>query len=151
MGLQDLLDAYAAMHGMSGLPLDANGMCRLRFGDAIDVNIESSKRPGHAHLYAVVGRLPKDAGVSHVRRLLEWNVFGRETGGASLGCDPETDEVLLWRLIEFEDLSAERFDRMLRDLVQATARLTDKLKGEAADGREAGTNPMLMETFYLRA
>jgi hypothetical protein len=151
MSLQELMNGYAKIHNLPGLPLDANQMCRLRFGDSVVVDIEPSKLPGQAHLYAVLGRAPQNPGESYFRKLLEWNLFGRDTGGASLACDPETEDLLLWRLIDIDSLTAERFDATLRELVQSAGRLMEKLKGDTVTEAARSEDSVLMNTFYVRA
>ena len=85
--------------------------------------------------------MPQHAGESYFRKLLEWNLFGRETGGASLAYDPETQDVLLCRLIDIDSLTAERFDATVQDVVKAAGGLMTKLKGDlAAELRRSKTD-----------
>ena len=149
MSLQALLDAYAALHRMDGLPLDGNGMCRLRFRDAIDVDIEPSRREGHVHVYAVIGRAPPQAEAPYLRALLAGNLFGRETGAAAIALDPETNELVLWRLVDIEGLTAERFDEVLRDFVQSAVQAAERARDTAA-GVPRAEESTLMQTITMR-
>src|SRR5262249_14315233 len=108
--LQALLDGYSKIYGMPSITLDANGMFRLCFQDIIDIDIEPAKRPGHVHMYTVLGRIPPNADVAWYRMLQEANLFGRDTGFAATACDPTTGEVVLCQLLDVETLTAERFD-----------------------------------------
>jgi len=84
-------------------------------------------------------RVPPNPGERYYRKLLESNFFGCETGAASLGCDPETSEVLLWRLINIEGLEAEELDLFFRSLCN---RLPD-----SSNSSKVKTWPSLLATI----
>jgi len=93
MTLQELLDSYAKITACE-LPLDSNDMCRC---DSVMPSKSISNPPNGpimSSLYSL-GTACTNPGERLLPQLLESNFFGCETGAASLGCDPETSEVLL--------------------------------------------------------
>jgi len=94
MNADQVLQALATALAAPGLGFDAQGCARLRVDDRLDVNFERSE--GHLiHVYCSLGPLPTDQREALFERLLCANLFGTETGGATLAIDPAFGEVVL--------------------------------------------------------
>ena len=142
------LDGYARLYAIPSIPLDENGMSRLRFRDAVEIDIEPARRPDHIHLYTTLCRIPRHADAAWYRTLLEANLFGRDTGYAALACNPQTEEVVLCQLVDLGWLTPERLDLMLQDLVAAATALKQRLHEQQAGG--APSVDRVDTTFMLR-
>ena len=72
------------------------------------------------HLYAVLGPLPAHANATVYRELLEGNLFGTRTRGATLAIDAVQQEVILCRRVELAVAEVGTFTAMLDDFVAAS-------------------------------
>jgi hypothetical protein len=153
----DISSLIALFGEQAGTPLTLNqgGTLALAFDDELTINLEHDASQDLLHLYAILGQEPSDhaARPAFYRKLLVANVFGHDTGGASLGIDDISGEVLLtWRL----PLAGAEV-AVLRDAVQsmvATATAwRERLAAPAAvaDALSAQTFISPMASFDFRA
>ncbi|WP_187394990.1 type III secretion system chaperone [Pigmentiphaga aceris] len=115
----DISSLIALFGEQAGTPLALNqgGTLALAFDNDLTVNLEHDASQDVLHLYVIVGQEPADydARPAFYRELLVANVFGHDTGGASLGIDDVSGEVLL--TLRLPLVSAEV--GTLRDAVQS--------------------------------
>ncbi|QIM52547.1 type III secretion system chaperone [Hydrogenophaga crocea] len=137
MNPDQVLQALATAFDTPDLRFDANGCARLRVDDRIDVNFERSS--GHLlHVYCPLGQLPADHREPIYERLLTANLFGAETGGASLAIDPEFGEIVLCTDVGNHgwtaELIASRIDRFVDAALAWQERFTElaAMPGDAA-------------------
>ena len=100
MDISSLIALFGEQAG-TPLTLTEGGTLALAFDNDLTLNLEHDASQDVLHLYAIVGQEPADhtARARFYRQLLTANVFGHETGGAALGVDDLSGEVLLtWRL-----------------------------------------------------
>jgi len=110
MELPALLDEFGRTAGLGRVALNDEGVCRLVLDEDLTVDVEvapeASRAAGSFFLHAVAGRLPAgDGDPGLLKELLAANLFGRDTGGATLALDPDLGEVVLLR-----ELGAEATD-----------------------------------------
>lgn len=128
MNADPVLQALATALAAPGLEFDAHGCARLRVDDRIDVNFERSE--GHLiHVYCTLGPLPTDRREAVFQRLLTANLFGAETGGATLAIDTEFNEVVLCTDVGNHgwtaELLASRVERFVEAALAWQARFAD--------------------------
>jgi len=100
MDISSLIALFGEQAG-TPLTLTEGGTLALAFDGDLTLNLEHDASQDALHLYAIVGQEPADQATraAFYRQLLTANVFGHDTGGAALGVDDLSGEVLLtWRL-----------------------------------------------------
>lgn len=110
---QDLLAAYGQIAGLPGLRFESHGCARLLFEKSIAVDLEIDRGAGCLQIYGVLGPVPAGDRESLYRRLLEANLFGTETHGATLSIDGVQDEMLLSRRVDVANTNAATFAELL--------------------------------------
>lgn len=130
----ELLRSYGEMAGLPALQFDLNGCARLLFEDETAIDLEVDEPAGCIQLYAVLGAVPAGGRETLYRSLLEGNLFGSHTSGASLAIDPVQEEVLLCRRAQLGITTPE----LLSDLLQAFAAAAAQWKQKFASGELAG-------------
>lgn len=131
----------AALGQDTGTPLSlsAAGTVALQFDSGVTLHLEHDAQQDVLHCYAVLGQEPADADQRsrlHAA-LLSANAFGRDTGGATLGVDDATSEVILSRRLELGHAEPA----MLRDCVASLASVAlawrERLRGAMPGGTPA--------------
>lgn len=117
MNARQHLKDIALTMGLPDLDFDANGCARLLFDGKVAVNFESDEVAGQLHLYSDLGELPLRGREAVYRALLEGNLFGIQTKGATLAVDGSQDQVVLSRTVLMEELSLSAFSELLAGFV----------------------------------
>lgn len=113
------------------LAFNSDNVCRLIFDKRLTADFECPPDQDGLHLYAVVGQdLQFDA--ARYRELLAANLFGRETGAAVLAVDDQRDEVLLFRTLSLNALSATELTAEFLRFVTAAGKWQERLSGASA-------------------
>ena len=136
--------------GLPAFAVDAAGCARLEFDGRTRVNFEVDTETDRLQLYSVLGPLPGEGREALYRTLLEGNLFGGGTRGASLAVDSLAHEVVLCQCLSAELYSGEAFIALLEDFVTCAQHWTETLQSgpaptAALDDTPAGELP------YLRA
>jgi len=136
---QDLLASYGQLVGLPGLRFEPDGCARLLFHQSIAIDLEIDAGAGCLHAYGVLGTVPARGREALYRRLLEANLFGTQTSGATLAIDAVPQEVLLCRRVELATATAASFAEFLEDFARIIQQWQQKLgSGElAADSADA--------------
>lgn len=95
MNTDDVIQSIATAMGVPELRLDEHGCARLRVDDAIDINFEASGSSHLLHVYCTLGPVPTADRERTFEQLLTANLFGADTGGATLAIDTEFNEIVL--------------------------------------------------------
>lgn len=103
--------------GLPALDFDSNGCARMLFDGKVAVNFENDELSGQLHLYSDLGGLPLRGREAVYRALLEGNLFGVQTLGATLALDGSDDQVVLSRSVLVEELSLSSFSKVLEGFV----------------------------------
>ncbi|VVD64603.1 hypothetical protein PTE30175_00275 [Pandoraea terrae] len=108
---------------MAGFPeplrFDGRGCARLMFDDRLAVDLECTTDTGCMQVYTVLGTLPVEGREAFFLQLLEANLFVAETAGATLAVDGETNEVVLCRTVELDEIGDGAFVRLIERFVGA--------------------------------
>lgn len=95
MNTDEVIQAIATALGAPDLRLDEHGCARLRVDNTIDVNFEASHTSHLMHVYCTLGTVPTSERERTFEQLLTANLFGADTGGATLAIDAEFNEIVL--------------------------------------------------------
>lgn len=136
-----LLDAYAGFAGLPDLSFNEDGCARLRFGPDIAVNLEADAGGEAIHLYAVLGPLPPGARDTLYAELLESNLFGQATAGATLAIDAVQQELVLCRRAELDAGDVQRFARMLEDFADMAMQWQHRVASGVVSDTPPATSP----------
>jgi len=112
-----LLEHLARAMGVEGLAFNADGCACLMFDGRIALNLESDPVAGRLHLYVELGSLPSRGREAVYRAMLEGNLFGAQTGEATLAVDAAKDAVVLCRTLWAEEVSATAFNEIVQAMV----------------------------------
>lgn len=101
MILSEVLSELAKVYHLPSLKLNAYGKCTLVINETLPISFETALA-GTATLsegffvYAVVGQLADKVEASEVLSYLNANLFGSQTGRATLGYDSHTHSLVLF-------------------------------------------------------
>jgi hypothetical protein len=137
MDTQQLLEHLARTMGVEGLAFNADGCACLMFDGRIALNLESDRIADRLHLHVELGALPSQGREAVYRALLEGNLFGAQTGEATLAVDKAADTVVLCQALRPEELSGATFI----EAVQAMVSCADVWQKALADGSLGGELP----------
>lgn len=110
-----LLQGLGRTLGLPDLAFNQEGCARLVFDDTIAVNLEFEATNGRLHLYSELCSLPTPGREALLLALLEANLLGLETRGATLAVDSVSQDVVLCRSLSQPELNAGH----LHDVVEA--------------------------------
>lgn len=151
MTVNDLLAEFGRKAGLGVLALDDKGLCRLSFDDTLIVDLEEDEGAGVLHIYATVGAIPAAGKEMVYATLLSANLFGTETGGATLAIDRLRGEIVLCRSVQPDHLDPTAFEGILESFVNTLEQQRENLNSAVGAGSEApaasmppqGMEPML--------
>lgn len=138
MKFDDALSALGRQMNVPALAFNDDGVCRMVFDGALVVDCERVAGSDEAAwLYAVVASLPAER-EAVLMRLLEANLFGAETGEASLALDSVAGEILLQQKVDTAAMNdavfAATLERFVHVLEYWRGELAAMPSGAVADG-----------------
>lgn len=102
------------------LKADEDNYCCLRFDDKITVHIQYNKESDNVMLFAQLGIIDEDKTVHLYPRLLQANLFWQGTGGATIGVDEESREVLLSYQTSMQLLDFQKFQDLMEGFINTS-------------------------------
>lgn len=136
MSLSDLLKELGEKKGLGTLALDATGVCRLIINKDQLLTFEKSLKEGVFYLYSSVGELRPDREKELTLLALQGNLFGNETGQASLGYLPKERSLVLFETFDENQLYYPEFERKFEEFIGYLAYWINKLKKPSAPTME---------------
>lgn len=136
MDARQHLNELLSTLGLPALDFDPHGCARVLFGGEVVVNFECESITGQLHLYSDLGPLPAVGREVLYRSLLEANLFGVQTRGATLSVDSHQGQVVLSRTVSVPSLRVSLMSQVLEDFVDCATYWQRLLAAEAA-----GTGP----------
>ncbi|MBC7599823.1 MAG: type III secretion system chaperone [Polaromonas sp.] len=148
MDTDQLLQSLGLSLGLSNLRFDTNGCARLAIDGAPALNMERDA-VGGLHLYSVLGPLPPEGREELYAQLLQGNLFGTSTGGATLAIDELHAEIVLCSNVKAEQASAPEFAAHVEAFVAAAEDWQSRLGKPSADDHSAAmaVAPRMMDHF----
>ncbi len=110
------------------LLMNEDGHRTVSFGDGLQCVVEVSDQSDLVFFHIPLVDLPEggDLQLALLKRVLELNLFGLETGGAHLSFDERTDALLLSFSAPIDALDSELYSSLLGDILNAAVRLSEK-------------------------
>jgi len=136
---EQLLAQLGLAMNLPGLAFDANGCARLMVDGRIAVNFEVDEGAGGMQIYSTLAPLPAQEQGPMLLMLLEGNLFGAQTLGATLAVDTLYNEIVLCRGIAVQDIDAAGFTAIVERFVTAVQDWTQKLSAGALAPAALGT------------
>lgn len=137
------------------LRFDAHGCARLMLNEALFINFEHDADADALHIYSALCEIPPQGREALYRKLLEANLFGSQTAGATLAIDDLHHEVVLCRSLALDSLAPAAFVQNVEQFI-ATAELwlreTQAQEGAPPTAQEASAAVApLAHAAFLRA
>lgn len=128
MTYEELIEETGAEIGIAGFTPDADGVCVLA-SDIGEIVIMDCKGPREMVLLnAAVTDVPPD-GKGALLEALKANRGFKDTKGAALSVDPETNRFELSRYAMLEDLDPDKFVAMVEDFATTLVDVRERLEG----------------------
>lgn len=132
MNLPNLLKQLGEKKGLGSLSLDSSGVCRLIVNQDQLLTFERSLKEGTFYLYSSVGEINADRERELTLSALQGNLFGNETGQASLGYLPKERALVLFETFNEDQLHYPEFEKKFEEFIQYLAYWINKLKKPSA-------------------
>ncbi len=148
-----LLSELGQSVGLPKLAPDDDNYCCLGFDDKIVVHLQYNEENDVVMLFCQIGIVDEDKAKAIYPRLLKANLFWQGTGGATIGLDDETREVLMAYQISVDGMDYPKFQELLEGFVNTSELWINTLEAvqqgteftdEATDG---GKNIPLSDKF----
>lgn len=143
---KQLLSELGQSVGLPELAPDEDNYCCLGFDDKIVLHIQYNKENEVLMLFSQIGTIDEDKTKAIYPRLLKANLFWQGTGGATIGVDDESREVLMSYQVPMSFMDFHKFQELLEgfvntaelwintlDAVQKGDQFSDKKKLEGKD------------------
>lgn len=146
MDTNELLRPLAEALGLTELTLDDQGTCALVLDDRLPVTLALDDASATLHLYCVLGPGPEDLlhQAACYAAMLDANLFGRGTGGATLAMDPDAGDMVLCRSLPLTQTTPESLLDAAELLIQAADSWHTRVQErfwERLDDDDAGDDP----------
>lgn len=126
---EQLLNDLGLTMGLPDLKFNEQGCARLVFDGKTSVNLESDADTGKLQLYTDLCPLPPEGREALYLSLLEGNLFGMQTEGATLAVDSANQEVVLCQTLMAEELSADGFLAIIERFVNCAEQWRAQIEG----------------------
>ena len=148
MTYEELIEETGVEIGIEGFTPDADGVCVIASEIGEITIMDCTEGPVEMVLLnAAVADVPPDAGAA-VREALKANCGFKDTRGATLSIDSETNRFELSQYARLEDLDPDKLIAIVEDFATALVDLRKRLEGEDLSGSPAEVSESLgMEDF----
>lgn len=114
---KQLLSELGQAVGLPDLAPDKDNYCCLGFDDKIITHLQYSDANEVLMLFAQLGVIDEDKVNDIYPRLLKANLFWQGTGGATIGVDDETREVLISYQTSMQFMDFPKFQELLEGFI----------------------------------
>jgi hypothetical protein len=129
MTLEIFLKEYSEEKEFSKpLTLDDLDVCHLLVNDTTRVTFELDQEQKYFYLYTIIGIIPEDKTELVLKDAMQANLFGKETGFATLGFDPETRAMVLFERFSDQESTYETFKEHLGMFITLVERWIKRLE-----------------------
>ncbi len=145
MNAQDLLQNLGQSVNLPGLAFDANGCARLLVDGKVSVNFEHDVANGSIQVYSALGAVPSEGREAVFLKMLEGNLFGAGTQGATLAVDSLYNEIVLCRSVPLDEVDPAGFADLVARFIMAVEDWGALLAAPPADATPQALPPDLSE------
>jgi hypothetical protein len=146
---EQLLNGLGLTMGLSELKFNEQGCARLVFDSKVSVNLESDADTGQLQIYTDLCPLPPEGLEALYLSLLEGNLFGLQTQGATLAVDSANYQVVLCRTLVVDGLSANDFLAIIESFVNCAEQWRAQIEG-GVQPQPAAAMPTLTVPLHLK-
>lgn len=136
MKLLDLLKEYGSQKKIGPLQLDDQDTCRLLLDQSTVISLENSMDGEGFYIYAPVFIGAPEIVESLGLEALSGNLFGRETGSASLGWHPESQQLILFQYLKTDLLDSTLFEKTMDSFIERLHYWSEKFEEESWESPE---------------
>jgi hypothetical protein len=102
-----------------------------------EVFIESPHGDELLYLYAPLGPVPKDVQMDRFfKSLLEFNLFGIQTNGFTIGVEPKQEQIMMHFLFSMDVLTPQLLSNLLRNFIASVKQMRAKVEDITTLGRK---------------
>lgn len=141
MTAQQLVEQFAARMGVAGLALDAHGCAALESQQGVTVNLEHDAAQDLLHLYSHLGADPARDRETLYAAMLDANLFGQGTGGATLARDPQDRMLVLCQTVAPASLTGETFESLVLAFMDNAQQWRERLSETGTQDTAAAEAP----------
>lgn len=153
MSLRDKVDLWLSGLGRAGgvdIALDEGGAVGLALASGLVLGVELDEPAGLLHLHCGLLRPPAASRAAVLEEAMALNLFGRGTGGATLGLERPTDTVVLSVTRDAWAIEAEDFAALLEGFGETAESLRERLLRVGGEGSPADdASPVLPRPSQL--
>lgn len=131
MAIEDLA-AWLAPYGVE----DFEGRCVFTYRDEIAVSVDATADGGTLFLSAVIGTVLQEPDAAFLKRLLELNLMGQATRGASFAIDPAGPYLVLWLCWPISNLDIDTFQSFFAAFLDTASKYREELFANPVDQPE---------------
>ncbi len=117
MDLESILREYGERMKLGKLGLDSSGICTLLVEDHL-VSFEKSLHHEGFYVYSSIGHIPSGREQELGLMVLEGNLFGKETGRASIGYVGQSRTLVLFEYFDHETTDFTNFSQRFKSFLQ---------------------------------
>ena len=140
-GIRKIVSELGGLMGIPDLALDADDQCQLAIDGKIPVALEYDEDGERFILSSPVGSLPSERREPVLERLLDANLFWKDTGGAVLGLERKHGTVVLALSCAASNLQAVELQNVMGGFVSVAEYWLGELSGAATDGEADEESP----------
>ncbi len=154
MDLESLLIELGKSNHLGKLQLDSSGICTLLINDNYLITFEKSLENEGFFLYSNIGMISPEKEREISLMALKGNLFGKETGQASIGYVEESSTLVLFEYFDINNIDypqfSQRFDAFLKHMFYWIMKLesTDFLPSSSSMKKEVPQTHVHKKIFY---
>lgn len=118
MTLETILMEYGKAKHLGKLQLDSSGVCTLLFNKNYLVTFEKSLNKDGFYVFSSIGTMPPNKEQEISLMVLKGNLFGKETGQASIGYVEQTRTLVLFEYFDNNTTDFTHFSQRLNQFLQ---------------------------------
>lgn len=140
--VQLLLKQFGNTIALPDLALDEEGFCSLTFDDKIVLNIQYDHRTENIVIFTEIGKIKDEQSLKVYARLLEANMFWKDTGGGTLCVEPKTKTTMLEYQEAVAQMDEVRFQRVIEGFINTAEYWISYLNELQTDGTLQPNEPL---------
>lgn len=130
----ELLNKLSVETGLTDLRFNEEGVASFIFDEVHQTCLEKHPDTHTLILWGKVGTLPFANREACLIHLLQGNLFGKETGKASLGLEPMQEEIYLFQTFDLDTVTFELFFEELKRFLKTQKSWAEKVKNAFSSG-----------------
>lgn len=127
MNFDTIIDDFFRSHGISSTSFDEKGILHFLINDTLAISLEKTLDGEGFFVYTILGKIPAGRELTFAMAVLEGNLFGKETNRSSIGYDPLTHHLVLFRYFNGMHLDIHSLSKGIEEFLEVYAHWIAKL------------------------